>query len=277
MRQVIGMSTGFYYNADVAISKIDVVYRAENSKPWKHGPRKDTMPEHSYCFMYMQRGGFYHEVEGRGKLLIPQGALMLKKYDRLLFTNTSADLPIRYLAMDFQTLAEIPLDFSRSDCILIAGEAAPQSEERMLAAHRLYTERPFGWRIRLRSITEELLLSFFKAKYDESSDALPPLIAESTALIRRRIFSGMLSVDEVAQECHVSSAHLIRSFGRYLGMTPKQYMDSLRVEMACDLLKYTGKSMEEIAELSGFSEARQMRRVFRKIMDVPPQEYREKQ
>lgn len=271
------MSTGFDYNMDVAISKIDVVYRTGDSKPWKYGPRRHSMPGDSYCFMYIQQGGFYHEVEGQGKIPIPPGTLVLKKYDRLLFTNTSMDLPFQYLALDFHTLAEIPLDFSRSDCILLAGEAVPQSEERMTAAYRLYKERPFGWRLRLRSITEELLLSFFKAKYEERSDALPPLIAESTALIRRRIFCGILSVDEVAQECHVSAAHLIRSFGRYLGMTPKQYMDRVRVEMACDLLKYTGKSMEEIAELSGFSEARQMRRVFRKIMDVPPQEYRETQ
>ncbi len=270
------MSAGFDYNTDVAISKIDIVLHLGNSNPWNTGPRRDNMSEYSYCLMYVQQGGFYHEVEDKGKILIPPGTLVLKKYDRLLFCNTSADLPFLYLALDFRTLEEIPLDFSRSDCILLPGEAVPQSEEKMLAAHRLFTERPFGWRLRLRVLVEEILFLIFRAYYEEAGDSLPPLIASAADVIRRRIFTELLSVEDVAQECHVTVAHLIRSFNRYLGMTPKQYMDRLRVEMACDLLKYTGKSMEEVAELSGFSEARQMRRVFREIMGVTPREYREK-
>jgi len=53
-------------------------------------------------------------------------------------------------------------------------------------------------------------------------------------------------------------------------------MDALRVERACELLKYTDKSMEEIAAESGFSEARHMRRVFHEIVGTSPREYRSK-
>ena len=146
----------------------------------------------------------------------------------------------------------------------------------MLAALQLYTDRPFGWRLRLRGIVEELLLRVFTVYWEEKNEGnMPELIRSSTELIRSRIFSAPLSVDEVAQECHISTTHLIRLFRRYLHMTPKKYMDNIRAERAGELLKYTDKSMDVVAAESGFTEARQMRRIFSEIMGVTPKDYRQ--
>ena len=269
------MSPGLDFNTDVMVWKLSYAALEEKDIPWKYGPRRENMPECVYSLMYLQQGSFYHCVEGRERIFIPARSLVLKKFTRSTYFNTSAELPIRYVRCNLYTLEEIPIDFSRRDCFVLSAEAAPQCEEKITAMLHLYKERPFGWKTRLRGIAEDLLLSILKVYYEEKSDPLPPLIHESTAVIRRRIFSEVLSVDEVARECGVTPAHLIRSFRRYLDVTPKQYMNSLRVEMACDLLKYTGKSMEEIAEQSGFSEARQMRRVFRETVGMTPREYRE--
>ena len=269
------MSPGLDFNTDVMVRKLSYAALEEKDIPWKYGPRRDNVLGDCYSLMYIWQVSYYHCVEGRERIFIPAHSLVLRKFHRNIYVNTSANLPIQYSRFVFHTLEEIPIDFSRRDCFVLSAEAAPQCEEKITAMLHLYTERPFGWKTRLRGIAEELLLSILKVYYEEKSEPLPPLIHESTAVIRRRIFSEVLSVDEVARECGVTPAHLIRSFRRYLDVTPKQYMNSLRVEMACDLLKYTGKSMEEIAEQSGFSEARQMRRVFRETVGVTPREYRE--
>ncbi len=269
------MSPGLDFNTDVMVRKLSYAALEEKDIPWKYGPRRDNIPECAYSLMYLQQGSFYHCVEGRERIFIPAHSLVLKKFTRSTYFNTSAELPIRYVRCNLYTLEELPIEFPGGNYFVLSAEAVPQSEEKMTAMLRLYKERPFGWRTRLRGIAEDLLLSILKVHYEEKCGSLPPLIAESIAVVKRRIFSEVLSVDEVARECGVTPAHLIRSFRRYLDVTPKQYMNSLRVEMACDLLKYTGKSMEEIAELSGFSEARQMRRVFRETVGVTPREYRE--
>ena len=271
------MSPVLNYNTDVIVRKLSYVSLEEKDIPWKYGPRRDNMPECAYSLMYLQQGSYYHCLEDGERILIPSRSLVLKKFTRNTYFNMSAELPIRYVRCNLYTLEELPIEFPGGNYFILSGDAVPQSEEKMMAMLHLYKERPFGWRTRMRGIAEDLLLSVLKAHYEEKCESLMPLIAESSAVIKRRIFSELLGVEDVARECGVTPAHLIRSFRRYLGMTPKQYMDRIRVEMACDLLKYTGKTMEEIAGLSGFSEARQMRRVFRKTMDILPREYREKQ
>ena len=120
-----------------------------------------------------------------------------------------------------------------------------------------------------------MLLQVFRIYYAAENGAVyPPIILQGMAVIRRLLERTELSVPDVAEECHVSTTHLIRLFKQYLGVTPKKFMDRLRVERACELLQHTDKSMEEIAVASGFSEARQMRRLFHEIRGISPMQYR---
>ena len=260
-------------NTDVIVQRIVVAYRREKIHPWKHMPTQKKRTDNCYGLMYIQQGGFCHSTERQERIHIPCDSLVLVKYGET-YTNSSAELPFHYLAVDLVTAKPLPLDFGGTDYMLFSREDIPQAEEKMTAAYRLFTERLFGWKIRLRGLMEELLLAVLRVCYEDRRDALPPLIASASAVIRRRIFTELLSVESVAQECGVTASHLIRSFRRYLGVTPKQYMNRMRVNMARELLRYSGKSIEEIAALAGFSEARQMRRVFREIEGIPPGEYR---
>ncbi len=261
---------------DVEITQISVVNYSHTERPWNFNRRKKRAPrgENGYILMFIQQGSYYHSV-GKNGMFIPEHSIVLAREENGPFCNTSAALPFRYVFIHFYTEDELPLTFDPFFRLCLAPEQSRGCEEKMLAALQIFRSRPFGWRLRLRGIVEELLLRIFTVYWEEQNeDNMPQLIKTGTELIRSRIFSAPLSVDEVARECGVTPAHLIRSFRRYLGMTPKQYMDSLRVEMACDLLKYTEKSMEAIAAESGFTEARQMRRVFSETVGVTPSEYR---
>ena len=265
------------HDGDVEITQISVVDTVFKERPWNfsHHKKGELHGENGYHLLFIQQGNYYHSA-GENSMFIPEHSIVFIKEDPSPFCNTSAALPFRYVYIHFHTEDELPLTFDPFFRLCLAPDQCRGCEEKMLAALQIFRSRPFGWRLRLRGIVEELLLRIFTVYWEEQNeDNMPQLIKTGTELIRSRIFSAPLSVDEVARECGVTPAHLIRSFRRYLGMTPKQYMDSLRVEMACDLLKYTGKSMEAIAAESGFTEARQMRRVFRETVGVTPREYRE--
>ena len=263
---------------DVDILDIGIVYSVYKDAPWNYSlyKRKISSVTPCYILMYVQEGSFYHSEEGKESIFVPSGSLILTKVDKQPFCNTSAELPFRYISIRFYTREAIPFAFEQNSRIALFPGESVGCEDKMQTALRMYRERPFGWKLRLRCITEEMLLHVFEAYYRAGENGVSPLIQDSTAVIRRRIFSELLCVEDVAEECGVSTAHLIRSFSRHMGMTPKKYMDRLRVERACELLKCTDKSMEEIAAESGFSEARHMRRVFHEIVGTSPREYRSK-
>ncbi|WP_223838323.1 GlxA family transcriptional regulator [Saccharopolyspora pogona] len=82
------------------------------------------------------------------------------------------------------------------------------------------------------------------------------------------------NLDTLAREAGVSARHLSRLFRIETGMTPGQYVESLRVEAARALLEAGSDPVEAVAEQSGFGSSETMRRVFQQSLGVPPTAYR---
>jgi transcriptional regulator GlxA family with amidase domain len=68
-------------------------------------------------------------------------------------------------------------------------------------------------------------------------------------------------VERMAQVACTSSRHLSRLFDEHTGMSPLQFVRSIRVELAAKALQ-TGKSVAQAVELSGFSSDLQLRRAW---------------
>ncbi|MEI3339034.1 MAG: AraC family transcriptional regulator [Eubacterium sp.] len=64
----------------------------------------------------------------------------------------------------------------------------------------------------------------------------------------RENYALPMKIAEIAAVCHMSESHFRRLFarGENISMTPVEYLNQLRVKKACDLIKKTGYSMEEI-------------------------------
>jgi AraC family transcriptional regulator len=72
----------------------------------------------------------------------------------------------------------------------------------------------------------------------------------------------------------MSRYHFLRTFRRLVGMTPHQYVLSLRMRKAAVLLRTTDVSITAIALEAGFNDLSTFIRRFRKTMDASPGEYR---
>ncbi|HEX8816069.1 MAG TPA: helix-turn-helix domain-containing protein [Terriglobales bacterium] len=82
------------------------------------------------------------------------------------------------------------------------------------------------------------------------------------------------TLNRLARIAGASSRHLSRLFHECVGMGIADYRNRLRVAFAQDLLHQTDLDMERVAEQSGFSSSRQLRRAWRKLYDTPPREAR---
>lgn len=87
-------------------------------------------------------------------------------------------------------------------------------------------------------------------------------------------FKENLSLDYLSSLFSLSKYHLSREFKHYVGMSPIQYLISIRIENAQSLLLYTNQPIYVIAETVGFNDLNNFTRHFSKKIGMTPSEYR---
>ena len=82
------------------------------------------------------------------------------------------------------------------------------------------------------------------------------------------------SLDEMAGELYVNGSYLLRTFRRYMNITPLCYHHMVRCSKAKELLRHTDRSISEIGEMVGFVSSSHFSHIFRKTEGCTPSEYR---
>lgn len=103
--------------------------------------------------------------------------------------------------------------------------------------------------------------------------------ADSTLIARALEYIGdyydkPIRVEQLAEMCHISETHFRRVFCQCMHMTPVEYLNRVRVKMACDSLRKTNDQVGAIAARTGFSTLSTFNRNFKRIMGKTPQEWR---
>lgn len=102
---------------------------------------------------------------------------------------------------------------------------------------------------------------------------MPEYIRRTLKTIENK-FPEKLNIDYLADESGVSKYHFSREFKRYMGTTLHEYLTTIRLTHAKELLKYTDKSVEEVAYESGFNQPSHFIQTFREHEKTTPLRYR---
>lgn len=106
-----------------------------------------------------------------------------------------------------------------------------------------------------------------------------PVIPEHLIQTQRHIeehYADELTIKELARVAKISPAKLAEEFRKFHSITPARYVREIRVREAAALLLQTSKSLDEIAEKTGFVNRFYMSRVFKKVTRESPAAYRKK-
>lgn len=103
---------------------------------------------------------------------------------------------------------------------------------------------------------------------------LPPTTWRRVEDFIRSHLSERLSVDRLAQVARLSPSHFARAFRETSGQAPHQYVLATRVEVARRLILERSGSLEQIAQLSGFSSNSHMTFTMMRLLGVGPTEIR---
>jgi len=90
----------------------------------------------------------------------------------------------------------------------------------------------------------------------------------------RMEYMHMIRVEELAQECHMSETHFRRLFESCMNMSPVDYINLVRIQKACDLLKKTTDSMDIVAQKVGFTTTSTFNRNFKKFLNTSPYQWK---
>ncbi len=95
------------------------------------------------------------------------------------------------------------------------------------------------------------------------------MIAQALDYISKN-YQEEMKVGDLAQACHISETHFRRVFKENMNMSVVEYINLVRIQAACELMKKTSSSMEEIARIVGFETVSTFNRNFKKIVGLSP-------
>lgn len=98
-------------------------------------------------------------------------------------------------------------------------------------------------------------------------------IIESAEYMRQNFWNPELSIEELSNKIGVSPAFFRREFNRVYGVSPKFYLDTLRIQYSKSLLETGYFSQKEISYRCGFSDVGYFRTVFKRKIGKSIKEY----
>lgn len=99
------------------------------------------------------------------------------------------------------------------------------------------------------------------------------IVNQATAYIEEH-YAQKLTLQEVADKCYVSQWHLSKLINKYTGNTFYELLNNVRIEKAKALLNDPKLKIGDIVDMVGYSDAAHFSRVFKRIVGISANEYR---
>lgn len=143
-------------------------------------------------------------------------------------------------------------------------------------AMELLTDRPFAYELRVRGKLLEIFAGFAEtgkasviSRERETARGIRPAIDYI-----RSNYQKQMTIEELASLSHMSSGHFCRLFKRCTFKTPVQYINSVRLSAAMDLLLESDRKVLDIAFDTGFNSLSYFIGVFKQGLGCTPTEFR---
>ena len=109
--------------------------------------------------------------------------------------------------------------------------------------------------------------------YTAHTEKVPAVVLKILEYLSHN-FMSEISLTALSEKFFTSKASICANFKKTMNCTVNEYLTTLRLNKAKQLLATSDKSLEKIAEISGFSSAMYMGLVFRKKVGLSPLGYR---
>lgn len=145
-------------------------------------------------------------------------------------------------------------------------------------------ERP-GYRIILHTTLLHIVTILLRRRAELSSDCSYMPISDKKLGTEKKmidscvdyIYSSMdrnIKLADLCSHLHVGESCLFKAFAKVLGISPGNFIQTLKIKRAERLIKTTDLSFKEISDMLGFSSSYHFSNVFKKHYGMSPKTYR---
>ena len=121
----------------------------------------------------------------------------------------------------------------------------------------------------LRKTLENLMTAI-----ERQEDFTPPLLVKKALDFMRENLHREISRDQTARFAGISPSHFSRLLKERTGRSFTELLRQCRVDLACELLVKTDRSLAEVAGACGFCDQSYFTRVFQDVKGATPKQYR---
>lgn len=218
---------------------------------------------------------FIRTIEGQGRIKTQSGELLLSENEYIILRRRD----IRYYSAGAKLWAYYWVDFLWEETGPVqAGEkrSAPfEEKERLLFEALLQAGLRYPEELRyINGIFTHYFYGLCLRDDPSAEKARRPVLAEEIGAYMEQKLYTKLTVQDVADFFQLSTRRLHQIFRQYYHMPPKQYLSSLKVEKAKQILHATATPITDIAALLGYDNAYHFSSAFKRAAGCSPSAYR---
>lgn len=253
--------------------KLLYVTRSEYDKGWHS-------TQHSHHFTEL-----FYIVKGQGSFVLPNHEIPVKEND-LVVINPNVEHTeksnwkdsLEYIALGVEGFSFSHTDEKESQM----GVYTYQDERAdiLFYLNKLLNEiqnNNAEYEIICQNIIEILIVKLKREKQLTIEKTETKSINKATAFIKYYInqnYRDSLTLDTLAEVGHLNKYYLAHTFKNDMGISPIEYLNSIRIREAKILLDTTDYNISEIAALTGFSSQSFFTQAFKRATHVTPTSYR---
>lgn len=137
-----------------------------------------------------------------------------------------------------------------------------------------YDSKKIGYQEVIRGQFIELMITIIRSISISDADFLDNHMIPYTIRYVQKHYAEKISLSVIADKYNYSLANASRIFKNQTGLSFQKYVQDIRAKESCRLLVSTNKSIQEIAELVGYSDMKYFHQMFKQQIGTTPSMYR---
>ena len=253
-------------NINFSVTGINnVIYRKPNAK-WKNDR---IFYKNEYCIVIALRG--------KAEYIMGEKKIPIKKNDILLFPPdipragyTDENDPWEFITINFnlQLPDKVAEEFFNREYFLFKNQGVTLRSKFLDVAY-LWEGKDFLYSVKCQSFVLDILYELLKPSFILCDTPHTEKLEAARTYIQAN-FRKKISIDNLSKRIGLSVSHFRKIFTKAYGLSPQQYIISLRISTAYDLLKSGEVNVSEAATLSGFDDIYYFSALFKKYKGISP-------
>lgn len=245
-------------NSNAAFRFLNSVYISENTKTKLH------IQPRAFCALSYRINSDTEIVSGGGSIRVKSGDIMF-------FPVNS---PYSRISQKEELIAvhcEVFNDYTNKICAYTPKDSK-RFYELFNKVHEVYQKREPGYLYEAGALVNMIFMNICLERRNEQNSHCEKFLA-AKEYMDKHYSNPQLTTSEIAAACNVSEGYLRRVFRREAAVSPKRYLNMLRIQHAVSLINCGFYSISQVSGMVGFYDAKYFSTVYKKYSVSSPSHY----